>query len=631
MFHIDNTSAVPEMPEPKEPQSNTPRWFGESQQQGGISWPGADWFNITQAELLNLLELGGEIPEKSNFHQLSNSVKNYVGRYPCIQTLRQVEPFTEPQRVDVTSYHAGWAATNIGAVGGGHFESVRDNVTHDDGGSFIRVNSEWGWKRVFPGHATLHDFGANNTSLNDENAKNNALSYCGKNKVDLNILPGTYYFSSAIEWKSRNHNISAKGDVVFDFTGCPVGSYAIRVVEQSQSEGTIWRGITKSISGISFYGRHGVHCLIIDQANEYSTPSINFDNCFFNEFDDHVTFGNNQWICCFRRCFFRGNEIGTSRFIVVNKFYNACENQRFESCTFGGNNSALAIKHITGSCEFTFDGCSFDYCRGVLQSVNPGTRGIWRFTNCHFEDDGTVRNFDMDTGSSTSYIDLIGCDWYFTKNLPSKIGVFKSTNSASTLNIIACKLTIYQEEQDRSVVDLFTSDTSAGSRFKINTYGNTIEMASNQYFNVLCSANNQYARFTETNLNSGLFSFNGAGTTVFSNTDYPHDSTIQTWITTGSREAYAFSTYDPSKRLAVSGWIKKSTNYFVELRFISTENVLIGTQILGIPGASGVWVKFGQALYPPAGTAKIRLGWRFPADVTAVDTVAVNNWIIEQY
>ena len=74
MYHLDNTSGVPEMPEPKEQQSMTPRWFGESQQQGGISWPGADWFNVVQAELLNLLAAAGIEPEKFAYDQLSKAI-----------------------------------------------------------------------------------------------------------------------------------------------------------------------------------------------------------------------------------------------------------------------------------------------------------------------------------------------------------------------------------------------------------------------------------------------------------------------------------------------------------------------------------------------------------------------------
>lgn len=74
MYHLDNVSGVPEMPEPKDTQSISPRWFGESQEQGGISWPGADWFNTVQAELLNLLAAAGITPDKSSFDQLSKAI-----------------------------------------------------------------------------------------------------------------------------------------------------------------------------------------------------------------------------------------------------------------------------------------------------------------------------------------------------------------------------------------------------------------------------------------------------------------------------------------------------------------------------------------------------------------------------
>ncbi|MDP8834501.1 tail fiber domain-containing protein [Serratia marcescens] len=75
MFHLDNTSGVPDMPEPKEPMSNTPRWFGESVQQGGISWPGADWFNIVQAEMLSILGMANINPEKTSFNQVASAIQ----------------------------------------------------------------------------------------------------------------------------------------------------------------------------------------------------------------------------------------------------------------------------------------------------------------------------------------------------------------------------------------------------------------------------------------------------------------------------------------------------------------------------------------------------------------------------
>lgn len=79
MYHLDNTSGVPEMPEPKDAQSISPRWFGESQEQGGISWPGADWFNIIQAELINLVVEAGLSPDKSSFDQIASAVRGIGG------------------------------------------------------------------------------------------------------------------------------------------------------------------------------------------------------------------------------------------------------------------------------------------------------------------------------------------------------------------------------------------------------------------------------------------------------------------------------------------------------------------------------------------------------------------------
>lgn len=108
MYHLDNTSGVPEMPEPKDTQSISPRWFGESQEQGGISWPGADWFNIIQAELLNILARAELEPGKHEFDQLATAIEklssvletkinqpdgfSFVGRCPDIATLRTLEP-----------------------------------------------------------------------------------------------------------------------------------------------------------------------------------------------------------------------------------------------------------------------------------------------------------------------------------------------------------------------------------------------------------------------------------------------------------------------------------------------------------------------------------------------------------
>lgn len=79
MFHLDNNSGISSMPAPAAAQSNATRWFTEGAGTGVPSWPGQDWFNIVQAELLNVLIDAGIAPEKAKFNQLSLAIKALVG------------------------------------------------------------------------------------------------------------------------------------------------------------------------------------------------------------------------------------------------------------------------------------------------------------------------------------------------------------------------------------------------------------------------------------------------------------------------------------------------------------------------------------------------------------------------
>ncbi|WP_380238390.1 hypothetical protein [Klebsiella michiganensis] len=104
MYHLDNTSGVPEMPEPKETQTISTRWFGESQEQGGISWPGADWFNIVQSELLGILKEAGVQPLKSEYNQVSASVKSI-----SVNTVFDAQGyFVHDEGVDCTNALQAW-------------------------------------------------------------------------------------------------------------------------------------------------------------------------------------------------------------------------------------------------------------------------------------------------------------------------------------------------------------------------------------------------------------------------------------------------------------------------------------------------------------------------------------------
>ena len=75
MFYIDNDSGVTVMPPVSAQRSAIVRWFSEGDGNNIITWPGMDWFNIVQAELLNTLEEAGIQPDKTKLNQLALSIK----------------------------------------------------------------------------------------------------------------------------------------------------------------------------------------------------------------------------------------------------------------------------------------------------------------------------------------------------------------------------------------------------------------------------------------------------------------------------------------------------------------------------------------------------------------------------
>lgn len=80
MFHLDNNSGIDVMPKQKQTISRQQKWFTEGDTQTPPSYPGADWFNIIQAELLNVLKDGDITPSKSELSQLSAAIKNIINK-----------------------------------------------------------------------------------------------------------------------------------------------------------------------------------------------------------------------------------------------------------------------------------------------------------------------------------------------------------------------------------------------------------------------------------------------------------------------------------------------------------------------------------------------------------------------
>ena len=86
MFHLDNNSGISSMPAPAAQQSSATRWFTEGGGTDSPSWPGADWFNTVQAELLNVLTAAGIAPKKTQFNQLALAIKAIVSKDALLKT-----------------------------------------------------------------------------------------------------------------------------------------------------------------------------------------------------------------------------------------------------------------------------------------------------------------------------------------------------------------------------------------------------------------------------------------------------------------------------------------------------------------------------------------------------------------
>lgn len=70
MFHVDNNSAVPVMPAVKPVVSAVTSFFTEGGNGVPPTYPGPDWFNIIQSELLAVLAAAGITPDKASNVQL---------------------------------------------------------------------------------------------------------------------------------------------------------------------------------------------------------------------------------------------------------------------------------------------------------------------------------------------------------------------------------------------------------------------------------------------------------------------------------------------------------------------------------------------------------------------------------
>lgn len=115
MFHLDNETGVPVMPDLPPTQSNEAKWFTEGGNGVSPSWPGSTWFNIIQAEMLNVLAAAGITPDKENLSQLSEAITNLINS-DSNTFLKVANNLSEIEAAGPAAVAAVWNHLGIGSL-----------------------------------------------------------------------------------------------------------------------------------------------------------------------------------------------------------------------------------------------------------------------------------------------------------------------------------------------------------------------------------------------------------------------------------------------------------------------------------------------------------------------------------
>ena len=192
MYALDNKSGIEKMPELPEVFSKTPLWFTEGRDGNAPSYPGAHWFNIIQAELLNVLKEAGIEPDKTDLTQLSKALQVLSGQVESIATLREFEPLRDRQLTYVKGYHAGTTK------GGGYFMAdLSDNASADNAGTVIVTRGGKRWKRIADS-LSFADFGVRLSSDNQTDLIQQALNVAAQAQLQIEFEQGEYVIDSLI-------------------------------------------------------------------------------------------------------------------------------------------------------------------------------------------------------------------------------------------------------------------------------------------------------------------------------------------------------------------------------------------------------------------------------------------------
>ncbi|MBH2716631.1 hypothetical protein I5Q16_17005 [Serratia marcescens] len=154
MYFLDNNSGVNAMPPIAPVNSTAVRWFTEGSGSLPPSWPGMDWFNIIQAELIGILTAAGMSPDKVRVDQLATAIKSIIGSDALLKKnyLSEIkEAGAAAQKSARDNLGLGTAATkNVGTAAGNVMEMgtaglgigpVHKDDAYGNIAEFFRVNA----------------------------------------------------------------------------------------------------------------------------------------------------------------------------------------------------------------------------------------------------------------------------------------------------------------------------------------------------------------------------------------------------------------------------------------------------------------------------------------------------------
>ncbi|MGF3526606.1 hypothetical protein ACQX7J_17000 [Klebsiella pneumoniae] len=459
MYHLDNTSGVPEMPEPKDTQTISTRWFGESMSQGGISWPGADWFNIVQAELLGILAEAGIDPEKTKFRQLSQAIKliggyalslelaandgfKLMGQVPSLATLALL-PGRDGDRVLVVSYHEQTAAEL--PVGGGEFFYISTLADVNDGVTVIN-----GWcRKITNNKLTDYDAGCRHGDRTDAAVRLANLFSAFKDGMTIEIH---CYNESSRNFVIKNHpniRVTFSGDGAINCW--PYRDNFNWTFDTDFEAGN--DGLTGSLGILSFYNCPGGQVdnanitgaqIVHPLSNEWGDCGIRYENCpGFKTFDNHLEhfggwgifggFGSHDSKCYRNYVGHTHRQSGINIWANSNNCHawgNHCYNNglyNFEVETFSNHDFA----RITGgSCKLNF---------GTLAKINFAIVGVMKDMevsgNTTSMGVGAIAAIGVKDALSTRVKiarNIIGPSWYgLTANNCRNVSFIKNTGEYS--------------------------------------------------------------------------------------------------------------------------------------------------------------------------------------------------------